>query len=82
VGKTTQLTFYNNLRPLGNPIISMSDPGWDWTGNYVIAEYVLADNATHSASGAWIVKFTLASSNTISAFAYPGSSLFSGTVLQ
>jgi len=59
VGKTTQLTFYNNLNPLGNPITSMSDPGWDWTGNYVIAEYVLADNITHVASTGYIRKYTL-----------------------
>jgi hypothetical protein len=82
VGKTMQLTFYDNLRPVGNPITSMSDPGWDWTGSYLIAEYVNADNTTHDASVGYIVKFTLMTTGQVSAFAYPGSSLFSGTVLQ
>jgi hypothetical protein len=65
VGKATQMTFFNNIRPIGDPVTSMSDPGWDWTGNYVVAEYVTQDPATHSAGVAgYILKYQLVTTPT------------------
>ena len=58
-GKTTQLTFFNNQRPQGNPITNMSDPCWDWTGTHVLLDYVPADNTTHLATESRILKFSL-----------------------
>ena len=65
VGKTAQLTFFNNLNPLGNPITNMSDPCWDWTGAYVLLDYVPADNATHDASASYILRFTLTTTEAV-----------------
>ncbi len=58
-GKTTQLTFFNNLRPLGNPVTILTNGVWDWTGTYFLVNYVESDNVTHLISASSILKFTL-----------------------
>lgn len=46
-GKTTQLTFFNNIRPNGNPITNVAAGSWDWAGTYFVSNYLRSDNTTH-----------------------------------
>ncbi len=80
-GRTTQMTFFNNLHPLGNPLFLMSDPCWDWTGTYVFLNSLPADNATHTASASYIFKYTV-ETTPIPAVQVSGLVTLAGATLQ